>query len=157
MEMNTRLQVEHPVTEAITGVDLVEAMLRIGANEVVKPTFAPQGHSIECRINAEDDQFRPVPGRVSLLRLPTGPGVRVDTWLREGDSIPPQYDSMVAKVIAHGATRAEAITRMESALEELQVEGVPTSTPILRRVLASERFRSGDYDTGVLPAMLGSG
>ena len=157
MEMNTRLQVEHPVTEAITGLDLVECMLRIGANEVVKPTFAPRGHAIECRINAEDDAFRPVPGVVATLRLPVGEGIRTDTWLREGDRIPPQYDSMVAKVIAHGATREQAIIRMQEALSQMIVEGVPTSINIHRRVLDSDAFRSGSYDTSFLPSLLGHG
>ena len=157
MEMNTRLQVEHPVTEMVTGLDLVELMLRAAANEVVKPEVAPKGHAIECRINAEDADFRPVPGLVSRLVLPTGEGVRVDTWLREGDRIPPQYDSMVAKVIVHAEDRASAITKMERALDELVVEGVPTSIPILKKVLASERFRSGDYDTAFLPALLAGG
>jgi acetyl-CoA carboxylase biotin carboxylase subunit len=154
MEMNTRLQVEHPVTEMVTRLDLVELMLRAAANEVVRPEWAPQGHAIECRINAEDEQFRPVPGRVTRLRLPTGEGIRVDTWLREGDRIPPQYDSMVAKIIAHGPDRATAITRMQAALAELVVEGVPTSAGIQKRVLESETFRSGDYDTAFLPALL---
>jgi acetyl-CoA carboxylase biotin carboxylase subunit len=156
MEMNTRLQVEHPVTEMVTGLDLVELMLRGAANEVVRPEWRPQGHAIECRINAEDDQFRPVPGVVSRLRLPQGEGIRVDTWLREGDRIPPQYDSMVAKIIAHGPDRATAISRMEAALAELVVEGVPTSAGIQRRVLADPVFRSGNYDTTFLPALLGA-
>lgn len=154
MEMNTRLQVEHPVTEMVTGVDLVELMIRVSANEVVRPQVQAVGHAIECRINAEDEQFRPVPGRVSRLRFPKGEGIRVDTWLREGDRIPPQYDSMVAKIIAHGPDRAAAIARMQAALSELVVEGVPTSLPIHQRVLGSERFRSGNYDTAFLPALL---
>ena len=154
MEMNTRLQVEHPVTEMVTGLDLVELMLRVAANEVVRPDVAASGHAIECRINAEDSHFRPVPGRVDRLRLPSGEGIRVDTWLREGDRIPPQYDSMVAKVIAHGPDRVTAIRRMEAALRELVVEGVPTSVPIHLRVLGSDRFRSGQYDTSFLPALL---
>jgi acetyl-CoA carboxylase, biotin carboxylase subunit len=157
MEMNTRLQVEHPVTEMVTRLDLVELMLRGAANEVVRPEWKPQGHAIECRINAENDLFQPVPGVVSRLRLPSGEGIRVDTWLREGDRIPPQYDSMVAKVIAHGPDRATAIARMERALNELVVDGVPTSTAIQKRVLASDTFRSGNYDTGFLPALLGAG
>ena len=155
MEMNTRLQVEHPVTEMVTGLDLVELMLRGAANEVVRPQWRSEGHAIECRINAEDDDFRPVPGVVHRLRLPTGEGIRVDTWLREGDRIPPQYDSMVAKVIAHGPDRATAISRMQAALAELVVEGVPTSKAIQERVLRSEGFRSGNYDTTLLAGLLG--
>ena len=154
MEMNTRLQVEHPVTEMVTGLDLVELMLRVAANEVVRPVYAPRGHAIECRINAEDDQFRPVPGQVVRLRFPAGEGIRVDTWLREGDRIPPQYDSMVAKIIAHGPDRATAIERMRAALDALVVEGVPTSAGIHRRILQHPRFLRGDYDTAWLPAVL---
>ncbi len=156
LEMNTRLQVEHPVTEMVTGVDLVELMLRSAANEPLDhvPTFT--GHAIECRVNAEDDQFRPVPGLVSRLVLPAWEGIRVDTHLHEGDRIPPQYDSMVAKVIVHGRSRDEAIARMQSALAGMVVEGVPTSIGVQRRILASPRFRSGNYDTGSLPEMLGA-
>jgi len=152
MEMNTRLQVEHPVTEAVTGLDLVELQLRIAANEVVKPVFTPTGHSIECRVNAEDPSagFRPAPGRVTRLVLPQGEGIRVDTHLREGDSISPFYDSMVAKVIVHAADRAAAIARMDEALAAMVVEGVPTTIPLQRRILADARFRSGVYDTSFL-------
>ena len=156
MEMNTRLQGEHPVTEAVSGLDLVELMLRIAANEVVRPEYRAHGHAIECRINAEDDQFRPVPGQVTRLRLPSGEGIRVDTWLREGDRIPPQYDSMIAKVIAHGPDRATAIARLQAALGSLVVEGVPTSTAIHLRVLSEPVFQSGAYDTAWLPALLSS-
>ena len=156
MEMNTRLQVEHPVTELVTGLDLVELQLRVAANEVVQPTFERRGHAIECRINAEDpDQgFRPAPGRVTRLRLPRGEGIRVDTHLREGDTISPFYDSMVAKVIVHAPTRPEAIARMDAALAEMVVEGVPTTIGLQRRILADPRFVSGDYDTSFLEAGL---
>jgi acetyl-CoA carboxylase biotin carboxylase subunit len=152
MEMNTRLQVEHPVTEMITGLDLVELQLRVAANEVVKPAVSFTGHAIECRINAEDPSqgFRPAPGRVSRLALPEGEGIRVETHLREGDTISPHYDSMIAKVIAHGADRAEAIARMERALGAMEVEGVPTTIPLQLRILADPRFRSGEYDTRLL-------
>jgi acetyl-CoA carboxylase biotin carboxylase subunit len=156
MEMNTRLQVEHPVTELVTGLDLVELQLRVAANEVVRPTFALHGHAIECRVNAEDPAagFRPAPGRVSRLTLPTGEGIRVDTHLREGDSISPYYDSMVAKVIVHGADRAQAIARMDAALAAMVVEGVPTTIALQRRILADPRFRAGDYDTSFLDGLL---
>ncbi len=152
MEMNTRLQVEHPVTECVTGLDLVELQLRIAANERVAPVVTVTGHAIECRINAEDPDagFRPAPGRVTRLVLPRGEGIRVDTHLREGDSISPFYDSMVAKVIAHGSDRAQAIRRMDSALSQMVVEGVPTTMGLQRRILADPRFVSGVYDTSFL-------
>jgi acetyl-CoA carboxylase biotin carboxylase subunit len=154
MEMNTRLQVEHPVTELVTGLDLVELQLRIAANEVVVPAVHFSGHAIECRINAEDPEagFRPAPGRVTRLVLPEGEGVRVDTHLRGGDTISPFYDSMVAKVIVHAPDRAQAIARMDAALSAMVVEGVPTTIPLQRSILADPRFQSGEYDTGFLDA-----
>ena len=159
MEMNTRLQVEHPVTEMVTGLDLVELQLRVACNEVVRPAYAATGHAIECRINAEDpDQdFRPAPGRVSALVLPVGDGVRVETHLRGGDTISPQYDSMIAKVIVHAADRPGAIAAMDAALSAMRVEGVPTTIALHRRILADARFRSGSYDTSFLPALLAGG
>jgi acetyl-CoA carboxylase biotin carboxylase subunit len=158
MEMNTRLQVEHPVTELVTGLDLVELQLRVAANEVVRPSPTMRGHAIECRINAEDpDQgFKPAPGRVTKLRFPEGEGIRVDTHLREGDAISPHYDSMIAKVIVHGKDRAEAIARMGAALLATVVEGVPTTIALHRRVLADPRFVAGDYDTTFLDRLLAS-
>ncbi|MDP2311792.1 MAG: biotin carboxylase N-terminal domain-containing protein [Pseudomonadota bacterium] len=156
MEMNTRLQVEHPVTEAVTGLDLVELQLRVAANEVVKPTFSVSGHAIECRVNAEDPDagFRPAPGRVTRLVLPQGEGIRVDTHLRAGDAISPFYDSMVAKVIVHAPDRAAAIARMDAALAAMVVEGVPTTIPLQRRILADPRFVAGDYDTTFLDGLI---
>ena len=155
MEMNTRLQVEHPVTEMVTGLDLVELQLRVAANEVVRPSVTMTGHAIECRVNAEDptQDFRPAPGRVSRLVLPEGEGIRVDTHLREGDAISPHYDSMIAKVIVHGADRADAIAKMEAALLATVVDGVPTTIPLQLRILRSAQFRSGTYDTGLLDDM----
>lgn len=155
MEMNTRLQVEHTVTEAVTGIDLVEWQLRVAANQGLVDldlSGAPGGHAIECRINAEDvgQGFRPVPGRLDRLRLPTGPGIRVDTHLAEGDRISPHYDSMFAKIIAHGPDRATAISRMQGALSALDVVGLPTTVPVHQAVLAHPRFQAGDYDTGFL-------
>jgi acetyl-CoA carboxylase biotin carboxylase subunit len=150
MEMNTRLQVEHPVTEAVTGADLVEWQLRVAAGEALPTSVpAPRGHAIECRINAEDpnDGFRPSPGRIQKLVLPQGDGVRVDTHVRSGDRIPPDYDSMVAKVITHGETRAEAIARMRAALGTLRVEGVTTNVDLHRRILDWAPFVAGTYDT----------
>ena len=163
MEMNTRLQVEHTVTEEVTGLDLVEVQLRVAAGQALgaalsaarRPGGAPGGHALQCRINAEDPSqgFRPRPGLVTALRLPVGPqfpGVRIDTHLREGDRISPHYDSMIAKVITHGATRGEAIDRMRGALGALVVEGVPTTVPAHLRVLDDRDFLAGRYDTTFL-------
>jgi acetyl-CoA carboxylase biotin carboxylase subunit len=154
--MNTRLQVEHPVTEMVTGLDLVELQLRVAANEVVRPEPTFRGHAIECRINAEDPDagFRPAPGRVTRLVLPEGDGIRVDTHLREGDPISPYYDSMIAKVIVHAPTRDAAIARMEDALRRMTVEGVPTTIALHLRILAHPAFRAGTYDTTFLDGLL---
>jgi acetyl-CoA carboxylase biotin carboxylase subunit len=152
MEMNTRLQVEHTITEDRYGVDLVEQQLLIAANHPLTLSASPTGHAIECRINAEDpaDNFRPTPGVVSRLVLPAGEGIRIETHLREGDRISPHYDSMFAKVIAHGADRAEAIARMIAALEKMVVEGVSMTIPLHLSVLRHPRFAAGDYDTHFL-------
>ncbi len=165
MEMNTRLQVEHPVTELCTGVDLVEQQLRIAAGQALPadwiangvPTF---GHAVECRINAEDPSqgFKPAPGRVTRLSLPqrvAGATLRVDTHLYEGDAISPHYDSLIAKLIVHGPSRAAAIAGMDEALANLVVEGVPTTASLHRRVLADARFASGNYDTSMLDGFAG--
>jgi acetyl-CoA carboxylase, biotin carboxylase subunit len=165
MEMNTRLQVEHTITEAVTGIDLVEWQLRVAANEGLGDldvSGAPGGHAIECRLNAEDPalNFQPRPGAVTALRLPEGEGVRVDTHLREGDKISPHYDSMFAKIITHGADRPAAIARMGLALDALTVEGVPTTRDLHRAVIAHPDFVAGTYDTGwlerTLPSLLSS-
>ncbi|RME23552.1 MAG: ATP-grasp domain-containing protein [Deltaproteobacteria bacterium] len=153
MEMNTRLQVEHTVTEMLTGLDLVEWQFRIAANEPLPADLvgpdAPGGHAIECRINAEDPgaDFRPVPGRIERFEAPSGPGIRIDTHLRAGDRVSPHYDSMFAKLIVAGGSRQEAIDRMDAALAGLRVEGVPTTAPLHRAILAHPDFRAGDYDT----------
>jgi len=152
MEMNTRLQVEHCVTEQVTGIDLVEWQLRVAANEplpLAQSEVAIQGHAIECRVNAEDPQnaFRPCPGRVQVLSFGGGEGIRVDTHLRAGDRIPPNYDSMIAKIIAHGTDRAEAIARMTEALDGTRIEGVKTNLSLHQRIMQWEPFTSGDYDT----------
>ena len=161
MEMNTRLQVEHPVSEAITGIDLVEWQLRVAANEPLprrQDEIVVQGHAIECRINAEDpdDNFRPCPGRVTDLAFPVGDGIRVDTHLRAGDRIPPNYDSMIAKLIVHASTRDQAIDRMKDALAATRVGGVTTNIALHKRILDWPEFRSGQYDTGTLERKLGS-
>ncbi|MFT5686725.1 MAG: acetyl-CoA carboxylase biotin carboxylase subunit [Myxococcota bacterium] len=161
MEMNTRLQVEHTITEEVTGVDLVEQQLKIAANHPLDLAFETSGHAIECRINAEDptQDFRPTPGCVEHLRLPSGEGIRVDTHLKQGDRISPHYDSMFAKVIAHGATRQQAIERMIAALDATEVRGVSTTIPLHLAVLHHDEFTSGNYDTRFLerelPSLLG--
>lgn len=151
IEMNTRLQVEHPVTEMITGVDLVEQQLAVAAGRPLPEGLGAEraGHAIECRINAEDpsEDFKPCPGKVTRFVLPEGEGVRVDTYMEEGAEVPPFYDSLIAKVIVHAPTRGEAIAKMRAALEAFVVEGVKTTIPFHLEVLASEAFVSGDYDT----------
>jgi acetyl-CoA carboxylase biotin carboxylase subunit len=151
MEMNTRIQVEHPVTEWVTGVDLVKEQLRVAAGEELDIEQPPTltGHSVECRINAEDPDrdFRPAPGTISSFHAPGGPGIRVDTHVYAGYRIPPNYDSLLGKMIVHGRTRQEALNRAYLALEEFVVEGVPTTIPFLRRVLSHPDFEAGDFDT----------
>jgi acetyl-CoA carboxylase biotin carboxylase subunit len=152
MEMNTRLQVEHTVTEMVTGLDLVEAQLRIAANGPLPEVGVPTGHAIQCRINAEDveNHFQPTPGKLVRFRLPQGEGIRVDTHLSEGDSVSPHYDSLIAKVIAHGPDRATAIARMDAALADMEVEGVPTTIGLHRGILAHPDFQSGEISTAFL-------
>ncbi|HEY5424998.1 MAG TPA: acetyl-CoA carboxylase biotin carboxylase subunit [Candidatus Tumulicola sp.] len=161
MEMNTRIQVEHPVTEMVYGIDLVKEQIRIASGEplgYVQGDLVARGHAIECRINAEDprNNFAPQAGTVSNVVFPGGPGIRVDTHLYAGASIPPYYDSMLAKVIAYGDTRDSAIARMERALAETVVDGVRTTLELCSEVLASPEFLAGRYDIGFLPAMLSS-
>ena len=150
--MNTRIQVEHPVTEMITGLDLVREQIRIAAGERLswsQREIEFRGHAIECRINAEDpaNDFRPSPGTVRGLVLPGGPGIRVDTHVYAGYTIPPYYDSLVAKVIAWGRDRAEAIARMDRALREFEVVGIRTTIPFHRLVLENAFFRRGEVYT----------
>ncbi|MFQ5526896.1 MAG: acetyl-CoA carboxylase biotin carboxylase subunit [Thermoanaerobaculia bacterium] len=150
MEMNTRIQVEHPVTEMVTGVDLVKEQLRLASGEKlsIPPGLRARGHAIECRINAEHPvTFRPSPGRIETFHPPGGPGVRVDTHVYEDYVIPPFYDSMVAKLIVHAATREEAIRRMERALDFFVIEGIDTSIPLHREIVKDDRFRIGDVST----------
>ncbi len=158
MEMNTRLQVEHTITEEVTGSDLVEAQLRVACNQRLPDFSAPSGWAIQCRINAEDpsDNFRPQPGRLTAMSLPDLPGVRYDTHLQEGDSISPHYDSMIAKVIAFGSDREEAVARMRVALDSIRIEGVPTTVPLHRKLLDHPGFLAGQTDTGFLERELGS-
>jgi len=152
MEMNTRLQVEHAVSEAVTGVDLVECQLRVAANERLGDILgeAPvRGHAIECRINAEDPDngFRPSPGRVTRLVWPKGDGIRVDTHLTEGDRISPHYDSMIGKIIVSAPDRDQCLTRLEGALAQTIVEGVATNINLHKRIVQWPQFRKGSYDT----------
>jgi acetyl-CoA carboxylase biotin carboxylase subunit len=154
IEMNTRIQVEHPVTEMVTGIDLIKEQIRVAAGEPISFTqddVVSSGHAIECRINAEDpDTHRPCPGRIQALHLPGGPGIRVDTASYAEAVIPPYYDSMIAKVIAHGNTRGEAILRMRRALESFVVEGIKTNVPLQQRIVADEDFVRGRFSTRFL-------
>lgn len=154
IEMNTRLQVEHPVTEAVTELDLVRLQLRIAAGEPLPLTGrAPRaGYAIEVRINAEDPSrgFAPSPGRIERFRPPLGPGVRVDTFVEDGTVISPFYDSLIAKVVVRDETRQAAIERARRALRELEVRGVPTTREVALEILESEEFRSGEYSTSFL-------
>ncbi|HEX5123051.1 MAG TPA: acetyl-CoA carboxylase biotin carboxylase subunit, partial [Rhodanobacteraceae bacterium] len=147
IEMNTRIQVEHPVTELITGTDLVREQLLIAAGEKLtlrQDDIKLTGHAIECRINAEDpDTFMPSPGTVKRFECPGGPGVRVDTHLYDGYRIPPNYDSMIGKLIVHGRDRATAIARARIALSEMVVEGIKTNVPLQQRILADAGFQTG--------------
>ena len=152
LEVNTRLQVEHPVTEMVTGLDLVTMQLRIAAGEPLRLTqdeITTHGVAIECRITAEDPfaGFVPASGRVALVREPAGPGIRVDSALFSGMTVPSEYDSLLAKVIAHGRDREEAMARMRRALEEMRVAGIPTSLPFHRAALFEQDFIAGRYDT----------
>ncbi len=159
MEMNTRIQVEHPVTEMVYSVDLVKEQIRIAAGEPLgyaQHDLALRGHAIECRINAEDpyNGFAPQAGTLTKVVFPGGPGVRVDTHVFSGAHVPPYYDSMIAKVVAFGASREAAIARMERALRETVIEGVSTTIGYCLEILAEPKFREGRYDIGFLPKML---
>jgi acetyl-CoA carboxylase biotin carboxylase subunit len=147
IEMNTRIQVEHPVTEMITGIDIVQAQIRIAAGEKLpfrQKDIQLRGHAIECRINAEDPyRFTPSPGRITSYHAPGGPGIRVDSHVYQGYTVPPNYDSMVGKVIAYGATREQAIRRMRVALSEMVVEGIQTNIPLQLELLNDIRFVRG--------------
>ncbi len=155
MEMNTRIQVEHPVTEMVYGVDLLKEQIRIaafGGFQNIHANIEPVGHAIECRINAEDPYkgFMPMPGEITSFHAPGGMGIRVDTHAYASYKIPPYYDSLLAKLITHGYDRDEAISRMIRALEEFIIQGVPTTIPFHQKMMANEKFASGDFNTKFL-------
>ena len=160
IEMNTRIQVEHPVTEFVTGADLIKAQIRIAAGEKLDAAvgdFDFTGHSIECRINAEDPEtFVPSAGRITTFQAPGGTGVRVDSAAYADAVIPPYYDSMIAKLIVKGRDRAEAIGRMKRALEMFVIEGIKTSIPLHRRIFADPAFAAGQFDTHFIERLLGN-
>ncbi|MGE0104971.1 MAG: acetyl-CoA carboxylase biotin carboxylase subunit [Blastocatellales bacterium] len=158
MEMNTRIQVEHPVTEMVTVSDLVAAQIRIAAGERLnysQDELIFVGHAIECRINAEDpEKFTPSPGRITTLNLPSGPGVRVDTAIYDGYFVPPYYDSLIAKLVVHSRTRDRAISRMRRALEAMVVEGIKTTIPLHLKILSDPDFVSGNFSTRFMDRFL---
>jgi acetyl-CoA carboxylase biotin carboxylase subunit len=162
MEMNTRIQVEHPITEMITGIDLIKEQIKIAAGE--KLSYAQEdisisGHAIECRINAEDPEkdFRPSPGKIQQLNLPGGLGVRIDSAVYQGYTIPPNYDSMIGKLIVHAKNRDEAIARMKRALEEFVIEGLQTNLEFQLNIINDKDFKKGNYNTGFLKDKLVNG
>ena len=159
IEMNTRIQVEHPVTEAITGVDMVKAQLRIASgdrlSDILPPKLEIRGHAIECRINAEHPRkFTPSAGQITAFNVPGGNGVRVDTAQYAEGVIPPYYDSLIAKLIVHGCDRAEAIAKMERALSQFVVQGVETSITLHQEIFQDSGFRAGNFDTGFMERFL---
>jgi acetyl-CoA carboxylase biotin carboxylase subunit len=159
IEMNTRIQVEHPVTEAITGIDLVKAQLRIASgerlDEILPKEIQIRGHAIECRINAEHPvKFTPSAGKITVFNLPGGNGVRVDTAQYAEGVVPPYYDSLIAKLIVHGKDREEAIARMERALGMFVVQGIETSIPLHQEIFADTDFRAGNFDTKFMERFL---
>jgi acetyl-CoA carboxylase biotin carboxylase subunit len=153
MEMNTRIQVEHPVTEQVTGHDLVKLQLQVAAGErLPRKRVVQRGHAIECRINAEDPAagFRPSPGTITDFHMPGGFGVRVDTHAYSGYAIPSHYDSLIAKLVVFAQTREGAVRKMSSALDEFVIQGIKTTIPFHRQVMVSDKFRSGKFDTSFL-------
>jgi acetyl-CoA carboxylase biotin carboxylase subunit len=157
IEVNTRVQVEHPVTEAVTGIDIIKEQIKLAAGfplELRQNQIRPYGHAIECRINAEDpERFVPCPGKITFLVLPGGPGVRVDTAIYQGYVIPSQYDSLIAKLIVHGKDRTEAIAKMKCALDGFIIEGVHTTIPFHKKVLNHPDFISGNFTTNFVEKM----
>jgi acetyl-CoA carboxylase biotin carboxylase subunit len=153
MEMNTRIQVEHTVTEEVMDFDLIKEQIKIAAGAPISgKSYLPKGHAMECRINAEDprDNFKPCPGKITELHTPKGHGVRVDTHIYAGYTVPPYYDSMLAKVIVKAATREETIAKMQRALDEFIIVGVKTTLPFHIQLMKNEQFRSGNFNTSFL-------
>jgi len=159
IEMNTRIQVEHPVTEMVTGVDLVKEQLRIAAGEPLSMTqddIVMRGHAIECRLNAEDPvTFMPCPGTIDLFHMPGGPGVRCETHIYNGYKVPPYYDSMIGKLICHGEDRGSAIARMKTALNEMVIDGIKTNIPLQKDIMADNAFAIGSQNIHYLEKKLG--
>jgi acetyl-CoA carboxylase biotin carboxylase subunit len=158
--MNTRIQVEHPVTEEVTGLDLVKEQIQVAAGErlsVTQEDVRWEGHAFECRINAEDHEhgFRPSPGTITYFYRPGGPGLRMDSHVYTGYTVPPFYDSMIGKLIARGKDRPEALRRMEIALEELIVEGIKTTIPFHLLAVRDPAFQRGELDTHFVERLLG--
>ena len=159
MEMNTRIQVEHPVTEMVTGIDIVKEQIRIAYGEKLRykqKNVENRGHAIECRINAEDPNrnFMPFPGTITKLVMPGGMGVRIDSSMYAGYTIPSVYDSMVAKIIVHAPTRKEAIAKMRGAIQEFEVDGIKTNKEFLLKILDNRNFKSGDFDTSFVEKLI---
>ena len=157
--MNTRIQVEHPVSELVTGIDLVQEQIRIARGEVLRWTQQDvifRGHAVECRINAElpNEGFRPSPGRIDVWSPPEGPNIRVDSHCHAGYAVPPYYDSMIGKLIVYGADRAEALSRMDHALAHFKVTGIGTTIEFMRRVMRNSDFVAGRVSTGLVTQML---
>jgi acetyl-CoA carboxylase, biotin carboxylase subunit len=162
IEMNTRIQVEHTVTEEVYGCDLVKEQIRIAAGQPLSPHVAharPRLHAIECRINAEDParDFQPCPGRINFYYAPGGRGVRIDSHVYTGYIVPPYYDSMIGKIITIGATRISAIDRMRRALDEYYITGIKTTVPFHAAMMRNAEFRAGNYDTGFIERVMSSG
>jgi acetyl-CoA carboxylase biotin carboxylase subunit len=162
MEVNTRIQVEHGVTEEVMGIDLIKQQILIAFGEKLtapKKEMHFRGHAIECRINAEDPDknFMPSPGKITRFITPGGPGIRLDTQVYQGYSIPPYYDSMIAKLIAHGKDRPEAISRMLRALDEFVIEGVKTTIPIHKKILSNSMFKRGEINTSFIETVFSEG
>jgi len=158
IEMNTRIQVEHPITEEVYGVDLVREQIRVAAGEpldMLQEDLTPVGHAIECRLNAEDpERFSPSPGRIDQYHAPGGPGVRVDSAVYQGYRVPPHYDSLIGKLIVHGADREHCIARLRRALEETVISGISTTVPLFREMVGWPPFLSGEYDNRSLEKWL---
>lgn len=161
MEVNTRVQVEHPVTEAITGIDIIKEQIKLAAGipiEYRQSSIKTSGHSIECRINAEDpERFIPCPGRITFFYQPGGPGVRVDTAAYSGWAVPSHYDSLIAKLIVHGRNRTDAIEKMKRALDEFIIEGIKTTIPFHKKVFNNQDFINGDFNTGFVDRIISAG